>query len=236
MKIPIINFKITKSDIVFALVITLTRGLIVDHNSIPSASMYPTLEIGDHLVASKSHYNVRVPFTDDFVLSHRNAPEYGDIATFVFDEIGGKLAIKRVVAKEGDHVNVKGTDVFINGKRLSHKPVVIDSMKGEPLNTMIETSVDGKQYVVAYSSKRSAGGIGFADKDREFVVPKGYVFMMGDNRDNSFDTRYTQEGGVSIDKLHGKIISYIGNFRFFGDKTGSQHDVPFLIGSKEVDK
>lgn len=158
--------------IILSLVI---RASIVQAYRIPSGSMIPTLLVGDHLLANKFIYGIRIPFLHTKVLPVTN-PEKGDIIIFPSPEEPDKDLIKRVVAVEGDLIEEREKRIFINGKALD-EPYV--------------------QHTDRFLSERR-------DNFGPRLVPKGRVFVMGDNRDDSYDSRYW--GYVDIKNVKGKAF------------------------------
>lgn len=162
--------------LILALII---RAYVVQAFKIPSGSMIPTLLIGDHLLVSKFLYGTEVPFTGNRVLVLRN-PERGDIVVFKYPEDPNRDFIKRVVGIEGDVVEGKNKQVFVNGKLVN-----------EPYVQHVDSSVKG-------------GGMEPRDNFGPYLIPKGKVFVMGDNRDQSYDSRYW--GYVDFRDIRGKAF------------------------------
>jgi len=165
--------------IITALVLALViRAYVVQAFKIPSGSMIPTLLIGDHILVNKFIYGTEIPFTDKRVLILRK-PEKGDIIVFKYPENPKKDFIKRVIATEGDVIEERNKIVYINGKA-----------RVEP-------------YIQHYDS-----GLKFGADPRDnfgpLVVPKDKFFVMGDNRDQSYDSRYW--GFVDLKSIRGKAL------------------------------
>jgi signal peptidase I len=158
--------------IVLSLII---RTSIVQAYRIPSGSMIPTLLVGDHLLANKFIYGIKIPFLDKKFLTIEK-PQKGDIIIFPSPEDPGKDLIKRVVAVEGDLIEERDKQIFVNGK-LSNESYV--------------------QHTDNFLSDRR-------DNFGPRLVPKGKVFVMGDNRDESYDSRYW--GYVDIKNVKGKAL------------------------------
>ncbi len=152
--------------IIWALILAMIiRTFAVQAFKIPSGSMKPTLLIGDHLLVSKSSYGIKLPFTDQTIIPVGD-PERGDIVVFRFPEDRDKDFIKRIIGLPGDRVEVKNKEVFINGKRIS-----------EPW---------------AHYNDRLVLPAGVQPRDYfgPVEVPEGHYFVMGDNRDESYDSRF----------------------------------------------
>lgn len=200
----------TIEAIVIALVLALIiRTFVVQAFKIPSSSMEPTLLIGDHLLVTKFIYGVAVPFTDRKILSFKK-PKSGDVIVFEFPgnpeyckgfsstvvkRFENTMAkgsawqlitddckdfIKRVVAVEGDIVEVKDKNVYVNGK---------------PLENNRGVNIDPAIYPRGGETRDNFG---------PYTVPKESVFAMGDNRDRSFDSRYW--GSVNLNEIKGKAF------------------------------
>src|ERR687898_268398 len=93
------------------------RTFIVQAFKIPSGSMIPTLQIGDHILVNKLAYGIRIPFLEDYVVDF-SKPQHGDVVVFIFPEDRSKDFIKRVVGVAGDSVEIRGKKVYINGKQI----------------------------------------------------------------------------------------------------------------------
>ena len=176
---------------------------------IPSGSMIPTLEIGDHIFVNKFIYGVRVPLSTSSWIARWGSPQRGHVIVFRYPPEPSKDYIKRVVAVAGDKVRVDGDDVFVNDEKLPHsKPESIehfDEAFGSAMGYRgyVEKSSDQKQeYQVQYrkgghpdlfpdGAEKHPGlrcYVGRGEPDYCQVEPE-YVFVMGDNRDNSEDSR-----------------------------------------------
>ena len=159
-----------------ALILTLIiRASIVQAYKIPSGSMIPTLLVGDHLLANKFIFGERLPFTDEKIFVFEK-PERGDIIIFRYPRDPSKDFIKRVIATEGDVVEERNKQLFVNGK-----PLV------EPYVQYTDNS---------FLIQRDNFG--------PYLVPHNKVFVMGDNRDRSFDSRYW--GYVDLKDIEGKAF------------------------------
>jgi len=165
--------------ILLALVI---RTFVVQAFTIPSGSMMDTLLVGDYILVNKFLYGPEVPFTDLHLPGLRN-PQRGDIIVFKYPQDEKRDFIKRIVGGPGDTVHVRGSQVFVNGRPMD-----------EP-------------YMKGPSSRAHAGApsyCGYAYGCEPIVVPPDSYFVMGDNRDNSQDSRYW--GFVKRDKIKGKAF------------------------------
>ena len=154
------------------------RTFLVQAFKIPSGSMLPTLQIGDHLLVNKLLYGIRIPFVGKRVLQVFQ-PAHDDIIVFVFPEDRSKDFIKRVKAVAGETIEIRNKVVFINGQQID----------------------DPHAYIAR--DARIQGGTP-RDNFGPFTVPEGRVFVMGDNRDHSHDSRFW--GTVPIDDILGKAF------------------------------
>lgn len=167
----------TESIIIALILALLIRTFIVQAFKIPSGSMIPTFEIGDRIFVNKFIYGARIPFTDIRLPAVRQ-PQRGDIIVFVSPETPNKDFVKRLIALEGETIEIKDGNICINGKEIDH-----------PM------SVRSNYYY-------NRGDYG---KEGEAVtVPKGYYFALGDNSANSRDSRYW--GFIPKKNLIGKAM------------------------------
>lgn len=154
------------------------RTFLFQAFKIPSGSMLPTLEIGDHLLVNKFLYGIRIPFVGKRVMQVFQ-PEHDDVIVFVYPEDRSKDYIKRVKALPGETIEVRNKVVYVDGKKIEdpHAYYARGVGRGPALN---------------------------GDNFGPFTVPEGQVFVMGDNRDHSYDSRFW--GTVPIDDILGKAF------------------------------
>jgi len=166
--------------ILFALILALfIRAFVVQAFKIPSGSMIPTLLVGDHILVNKFIYGIRIPFTDKKIFAVSN-PEREDVIVFIYPLDPSKDFIKRVIGVAGDTISIKGKKVFINGE-------VYDDPYAHYLDD--DPGAEG-------ISRNDFGPI---------TVPKDSLFVMGDNRDRSYDGRYWGRF-VTLDQVRGKAF------------------------------
>lgn len=203
------GFGETVSVIVQALLLALViRTLLFQPFSIPSGSMRPTLLEGDYLFVTKwaygySHHSL--PFSPP-LFSGRiwgSEPERGDVVVFKFPPDPSLDYIKRVIGLPGDTVQMREGQLFINGEAVERE--LVDELDNpditemaRPVEVWRETLPNGVSYDTLDLTPNSIG-----DNTREFNVPAGHYFMMGDNRDNSTDSRFSV-GFVPYDHLVGR--------------------------------
>lgn len=166
------NFKQIFAAVILAVII---KTSIVEAYKIPSQSMEDTLLVGDFLLANKFVYGMRMPLVD-WRLPAIGEPEKGDVVIFIFPRDGVTKYIKRCVGTPGDTIMVKNKVLYVNSEVFENPPHC----------KYIDVNVDGQPVI----QPRRAGGLDSRDNFGPYVVPEGCYFMMGDNRDNSFDSRY----------------------------------------------
>lgn len=152
--------------IVIAIILALfIRTFVIQAFKIPSGSMLPTLQIGDHLLVNKFLYGLRIPFTGTLMVPFKDVGQ-GDVVVFRFPKDRSVDYIKRVIGTPGDTVEIRDKKVFVNGNPIKDPHAHIAS----------DTILDSKA-----SPRDSLGPI---------LVPEDRIFVMGDNRDNSYDSRF----------------------------------------------
>ena len=175
------------------------RSVVADWNDVPSGSMMPTVLVGDRIVINKLAYDLKVPFST-IRLSTWLDPQRGDIIVFRSPADGIRF-VKRVVAAPGDLIELRNNRLFINDQPAEYERV--DSSVDAA--SVLSETVFGKTHPVMIEPQRPAL--------RSFGpvrVPAGRYFVMGDNRDNSFDSRYF--GFVSRDRVIGRATTVAMSF------------------------
>lgn len=182
------------------LVVLVLRSFLVEPFRIPSGSMMPTLLAGDFILVNKFSYGIRLPVVGTKVVDI-GAPQRGDIVVFRFPKDPATDYIKRIVGLPGDRIRYSDKTVYINGDRAAQEYVGIYAgvgtglgMSGASLRT--EQLGEVRHDILIQNSRRIAEG--------EFTVPEGHYFVMGDNRDNSNDSRFW--GTVPEANLVGKAF------------------------------
>ena len=188
--------------VIYALLIALViRVLLFQPFTIPSASMEPTLLQGDYIIVSKFSYGYSrhsMPFSPPLfhgrILNHK--PDRGDVIVFKLPRDGHTDYIKRLIGLPGDRIQVRGGVVFLNGKPIPRQELA-PSTETSPfgfahqVQRFLETMPEGRKYVT-----NDFGPDGDVDNTGVYVVPPKHYFLMGDNRDNSQDSRYPEAIGV----------------------------------------
>jgi signal peptidase I len=215
-----------REPVIVAGVLFVSTTAIAQPFYIPSGSMEPTLQIGDGLIATKYDYGYSrysVPFALGPASETRllqKAPKRGDIVIFRDPSALSKTLIKRLIGLPGDHVQMVEGHLWINGKELPLKEDGVGTAEGESggmyeVARYIETLPNGVMHPIF-----KQGWDEQLDNTEEFVVPKDHFFMMGDNRDDSLDSRVAaSEGGVGyvpIENLVGHAQVVLGSYDYIG--------------------
>ena len=189
------------------------RAFVIQPFKIPSGSMLPTLLVGDHILINKFVYGTRIPFTN--FISFPSGIARGDVVVFKFGRNSssdgssspdrGVFYIKRAMGVAGDKIDLSGRDVLINGRPVPQ--VYSGDYFGGDRNRRYaadryEQTLSGKKFGVIY--KRGQGSTARGKMNFPLVVPEGSVFVMGDNRDNSYDSRFW--GFVPVENVYGKAF------------------------------
>lgn len=174
------------------LVITAAKSAIADINYVPSGSMRPTILEGDVVFINKLAYDLRVPFTTARVARWAE-PERGDIVVCFAPDDGTRL-VKRVVALPGDTVELRGDVLFINGMRREYSPLAEEVTRyftpEERAAAVFAREADDRRDGPGGHAVMALPGAPALRNFGQVQVPAGHYFMMGDNRDNSRDSRF----------------------------------------------
>jgi signal peptidase I len=186
--------------------------------------MEPTLQIGDELMVAKYAYGYSrysLPVDLGFSSNHRlleSLPDYGDVVVFRLPRDPDQVYVKRTIGRPGDRIQMRGGRLWINDAMLPLRPDGSGKVEAEDGSTVtaprfIETLPNGREHPIFKLDAR-----GSLDDTRVFVVPPGHVFMMGDNRDNSLDSRVPALAGgvgfVPVENLIGRAEVVLGSWDF----------------------
>jgi len=181
-------------------IVLILRSFIAEPFRIPSGSMMPTLLVGDFILVNKFTYGVRLPVLNTKVVE-LNSPERGDIVVFRFPKNPTVDYIKRVVGIPGDKISYYKKTVYVNGKLAKQASLGSYQGVGQGVNMtgaehFVENLAGVEHSILVKHGLPSVEGV--------FVVPEGQYFVMGDNRDNSNDSRYW--GTVPEENLVGRAF------------------------------
>jgi signal peptidase I len=204
------------------LVVTVAKSAIAEPYYVPSGSMEPTLQIGDALLATKYPYgysSASLPIFVTLPATRRvlgGLPQRGDVVVFRWPGERGKIGVKRVIGLPGDRIALARGRVYINGKGATLQAdgvgrVELEDGSAQPAAQFIETLPGGRSHAVF---KQTTDGA--FDNIPELVVPQDRLFVMGDNRDNSADSRVPVAiGGVGllpVSALVGRVDALVGSW------------------------
>lgn len=197
------------------LLVFMIRSSVIEAFKIPSGSMIPTLLIGDHIFVNKFAYGLKIPFSD-LVTDHpiyvikRDAPKRGDIIVFIYPKDESFYYIKRVIGTPGDTIEIRNKILYINGQAITREP-----MPGDQAEKIFQ-SLDDPKYSrnnleLYYENLNSTHHMMMLDKNNflgesfgPITVPADSLFVMGDNRDFSNDSRFW--GFVPMKNVKGKAM------------------------------
>jgi signal peptidase I len=175
-----------KGFLAFMLCMFMFRSAIADWNTVPTGSMQPTIQIGDRILVDKAAYDLRVPFTHVSLL-HRADPRHGDIVVLDSHAANERL-VKRVIGVPGDQVALIQNHLYINGVAADYQPTAVQGIRDDredPALYAVE-HVGATHHAVRWSIAQQGHTSDFGP----ITVPPGQYLLLGDNRDNSADSRY----------------------------------------------
>lgn len=191
--------------LILALVIFAVRSSLADWNDVPTGSMRPTILEGDRIFVNKLAYDLKVPFTTRRIATWSN-PQRGDIVVFYSPHDGTRL-VKRVIGLPGDTIELQNNQLIINSKPVQYESIAADLLQDIPAAERIGHIFATEQLP---GQPHSVAGHPTAPAPRNFapvVVPQGEYFMMGDNRDDSFDSRFY--GAVPRGQILGQATAVV---------------------------
>ncbi|MBV9569426.1 MAG: signal peptidase I [Hyphomicrobiales bacterium] len=213
-----------KGPVVVLALVLASRTVLAQPFYVPSGSMEPTLLIGDELIVAKYAYGFSrysLPVDLGFSSEHRlleSLPEYGDVVVFRLPRDPRQVYVKRAIGLPGDRIQMRQGRLWINGAELALRrdgEGKVEQEDGTRTSAarFIETLPNGREHPIFKLDLKGA-----LDDTRVFVVPPGHVFLMGDNRDDSLDSRVPAVAGgvgfVPIENLIGRAEVVLGSWDF----------------------
>ena len=190
-----------KSFFPVLLIVLMLRSFLVEPFQIPTGSMIPTLLVGDFILVNKFAYGIRLPVIGTKIIDVDD-PKRGEVMVFIPPH-EDKYYIKRVIGLPGDTIRYEDKKLFINGEIVNQEfveNISIDTNIGELAGTLYSEVIGGVEHPTQHID-----GVGRRPRRTTWVVPNGHYFMMGDNRDNSLDSR--ERGTVPEKDIVGKAIA-----------------------------
>ncbi len=169
---------LAKSFFPVLLIVLVLRSFLVEPFQIPSSSMVPTLEVGDFILVNKYAYGIRLPVVGTKVVEV-GEPKRGDVMVF-FPPDDPRYFIKRVIGLPGDKVSYINKEIFINGEQMKQE-LIAELPPARPRYKHLSEDLGTVKHMVRQRVESA--------QNRHFTVPEGHYFVMGDNRDNSSDSR-----------------------------------------------
>jgi signal peptidase I len=180
------------------LVVSSLRSALADWNDVPTGSMKPTIQEGDRVVVNKLAYDLKIPFTTVNIVKWDD-PKRGDIVV-LFSPADGTRLVKRVVAVPGDQVEMRDNQLFVNGQPARQSPITISQSDEHGTAYILDEDLYGHQHKMMVTPEipavRSFGPV---------AVPPEHYFVLGDNRDNSNDSRFI--GFIQRRRIVGKAVA-----------------------------
>jgi signal peptidase I len=193
-------WKENKTFVLFIGLMLVFRSAVADWSEVPTGSMKPTILEGDQILVNKMAYDIRIPFTHVSLLKMSD-PHRGDI--IIFDsKVSDKRLVKRVVGVPGDLVELINNELYINGKKLSYSDAISTKETTDKLENLL-----GVEHFIRVNNNGSP-----LSSFRSIKVPAGYYLALGDNRDNSADSRVI--GFIPRNEIVGRSRSVVLSFDY----------------------
>jgi signal peptidase I len=193
---------------VVALVVFAVRSSLADWNDVPSGSMKPTILEGDRVFVNKLAYDLKVPFTTWHLLEWGN-PKRGDIVVF-YSPHDGKRLVKRVIGLPGDTIELRADALILNGAPVQYRTFDGSSLSDLPAGERASHEFATEQLPGRAHSIATWPAVPARRDFAPLTIPPGRFFMMGDNRDDSFDSRYY--GAVERNRIVGRASLAVLSF------------------------
>ena len=190
-----------KSFFPVLVIVLILRSFLIEPFQIPTGSMIPTLEVGDFILVNKYAYGVRLPVIGTKLIDVDD-PDRGEVMVFIPPH-ENKYYIKRVIGLPGDTVRYEDKDLYINGELITKEyvePISVDTSIGDLPGVLYSETINGVEHATQHID-----AVGRRRARTTWVIPNGHYFMMGDNRDNSSDSR--EWGPVPEKDIVGKAIA-----------------------------
>jgi signal peptidase I len=200
LKEPLV-IEYAKSFFPVLVIVLILRSFLIEPFTIPTGSMIPTIEVGDFILVNKYAYGVRLPIIGTKILEVDD-PERGEVMVFIPPH-ENKYYVKRVIGLPGDTVRYEDKNLHINGELIEKEyvgPITVDTSIGDLAGTLFTETINGVEHATQHID-----AVGRQRARTTWVIPNGHYFMMGDNRDNSSDSRVW--GTVPNENVVGKAVA-----------------------------
>jgi len=200
LKEPLV-IEYAKSFFPVLVIVLILRSFLIEPFTIPTGSMIPTIEVGDFILVNKYAYGVRLPIIGTKILEVDD-PERGEVMVFIPPH-ENKYYVKRVIGLPGDTVRYEDKNLYINGELIEKEyvgPITVDTSIGDLAGTLFTETINGVEHATQHID-----AAGRRRARTTWVIPNGHYFMMGDNRDNSSDSRVW--GTVPNENVVGKAVA-----------------------------
>ena len=200
LKEPLV-IEYAKSFFPVLVIVLILRSFLIEPFQIPTGSMIPTLEVGDFILVNKYAYGVRLPIIGTKILEVED-PDRGEVIVFIPPH-ENKYYIKRVIGLPSDTVRYEDKNLYINGELISKdyvESIMVETSIGDLPGVLYSETINGVEH-----STQNIDAVGRQRARTTWVIPNGHYFMMGDNRDNSSDSRVW--GTVPNEDVVGKAVA-----------------------------